>query len=58
VVYACAEPAFCADIDRSYAAAYAGDPAAHLVRIDGSGHMVMADQPARFRSALRAFLAP
>jgi N-formylmaleamate deformylase len=58
VVYACPEPAFCAEIERSYAAAYAGDPATRLVRIDGSGHMVMADQPARFRAALRAFLAP
>jgi len=58
VVYACPEPAVCAEIDHSYAAAYAGDRSTRLVRMDGSGHMVMADQPARFRAALRAFLAP
>jgi pimeloyl-ACP methyl ester carboxylesterase len=58
VVYACAEPSLCPGLDRSFAEAYAGDPAAHLVRIDGSGHLIMADQPARFAVALRAFLAP
>lgn len=44
-------------IDRRFARAYARARDKRLIRIDGSGHMVMADQPARFRSALRAFLA-
>lgn len=57
VVYACAEPSLCPELDRSFAEAYAGDPAARLVRIDGSGHLIMADQPALFRSALQAFLS-
>jgi pimeloyl-ACP methyl ester carboxylesterase len=58
VVYACAEPALCSGLDRSFAEAYAGDPAARLVRIERSGHLIMADQPARFAAVLRAFLAP
>ena len=57
VVYACAEPLVCPDVDRVYADAYAGDPAAHLVRIAPSGHMIMTDQPVRFRAALAHFLA-
>jgi N-formylmaleamate deformylase len=47
-----------ATADGVYRRAYAGDPSATLVRIDGSGHMVMADQPARFAEELRRFLAP
>ena len=46
-----------AGIDRQFAAAYARARAARLVRIDGSGHMVMLDQPARFAAAMRTFLA-
>ena len=45
-----------AAIDRSFAAAYAGARGARLVRIDGSGHMVMLDQPARFREEVGDFL--
>jgi N-formylmaleamate deformylase len=40
----------------TYAAAYARRPGATLRRIDNSGHMIMYDQPARFRSELKAFL--
>lgn len=43
--------------DRVYGNAYASNKAARLVRIDGSGHMIMYDQPARFRSALKEALA-
>jgi pimeloyl-ACP methyl ester carboxylesterase len=42
--------------DRRYRAAYAGRRGARLVRIDGSGHMIMYDQPAKFRAALKEFL--
>ena len=45
-----------AAIDRSFTSAYASAPGARLVRIDGSGHMVMLDQPARFQTAMREFL--
>jgi N-formylmaleamate deformylase len=58
VLYAVADPAYAAETDRSYAAAYAAAPAARLVRVDRSGHMIMRDQPARFRSALKGFLPP
>jgi N-formylmaleamate deformylase len=57
VVYAVANSAYAAETDRSYAAAYAAAPAARLVRIDRSGHMIMRDQPGRFRTALQAFLS-
>jgi pimeloyl-ACP methyl ester carboxylesterase len=57
VLYAVADPAFAGSTDRTYADAYATAPAAHLVRVDRSGHMIMRDQPARFREALRVFLA-
>lgn len=57
VVYAAPDPALGPAADGVYREAYAGDPAAHLVRIDGSGHMIMADQPRRFDEALRKFLA-
>lgn len=43
--------------DRTYAAAYRQRPGAKLVRVDNSGHMIMYDQPAKFRAALRAFLS-
>jgi len=57
VVYAAPDPARAPALARTYAAAYAGKKGVRLVRVDESGHMVMYDQPARFRSALRAFLA-
>jgi N-formylmaleamate deformylase len=56
VVYASPDSRARAAIDRNFAAAYAGARGARLVRIDGSGHMVMLDQPARFRQALADFL--
>jgi len=56
IVYASPDPQASAAIDRSFERAYAAAPRARLVRIDGSGHMVMLDQPARFRAALGEFL--
>ncbi len=56
VVYAGLDSARSQGIARTYAAAYAAAKGANLVRIENSGHMIMYDQPARFRSALRAFL--
>ena len=56
VVYASPQPEARASTDRSFASAYAGARGARLVRVDGSGHMVMLDQPARFQEALRDFL--
>jgi len=57
VVYAAPDEARRAAADRTYASAYAGKSGARLVRIDNSGHMIMYDQPTRFRAALKAFLA-
>lgn len=57
VVYASPDPRARAAVDRSFTGAYAPAPAARLVRIDNSGHMIMFDQPAAFQRALRAFLA-
>lgn len=56
VVYASPDPRARAAVDRSFADAYAPARGRRLVRIDGSGHMVMLDQPARFQAALREFL--
>jgi pimeloyl-ACP methyl ester carboxylesterase len=56
VVYASPDRQANAAIDRGFARAYAAARNARLVRIDGSGHMVMLDQPARFRAALTDFL--
>jgi pimeloyl-ACP methyl ester carboxylesterase len=56
VVYAAPDRATQTAIDRTFASAYANAPGAHLIRIDGSGHMIMQDQPARFQAALRDFL--
>ena len=56
VVYASSDRQANAAIDRQFARAYASARGARLIRIDGSGHMVMLDQPARFRSELAAFL--
>jgi pimeloyl-ACP methyl ester carboxylesterase len=44
-------------ITRSFRTSYAGKKGALLKAIGPSGHMVMADQPARFNAALRDFLA-
>jgi pimeloyl-ACP methyl ester carboxylesterase len=56
VLYASPDPQARAAIDRSFTRAYANARQARFVRIDGSGHMVMLDQPARFRAALEEFL--
>ena len=58
VVYASLDPSRRAVDDSRYRAAYAGKRGTRLVRIDGSGHMIMYDQPTRFRAELKAFLAP
>jgi N-formylmaleamate deformylase len=57
VVYASLDPSRRALDDARYRAAYRGKRGARLVRIDNSGHMIMYDQPTRFRSELKAFLA-
>jgi pimeloyl-ACP methyl ester carboxylesterase len=56
IVYASLDASRRASDDARYRAAYAGKSRARLVRIDDSGHMIMYDQPARFRAALKAFL--
>ena len=40
-----------------YMAGYRGKADTRLVRVDGSGHMIMFDQPAKFRAELKRFLA-
>jgi N-formylmaleamate deformylase len=57
VVYASLDPSRRAVDDARYRAAYKGKRGVTLVRVDRSGHMIMYDQPARFRSELKAFLA-
>jgi N-formylmaleamate deformylase len=57
IVYASPDAVLAPAADAVYRDAYARDPAARLVRIDGSGHMVMEDQPRRFEAALKTFLA-
>ena len=54
VVYAAVD----AQTPQRYAAGYRAKADAKLVRIDGSGHMIMYDQPARFRAVLKEFLTP
>ena len=56
VVYASPDSSLAATADGVYRRAYARGPAARLVRIDRSSHMIMADQPARFADELRRFL--
>ena len=46
-----------AQADQVWGSQYAPLPGAKLVRIDGSRHFIMADQPERFAQALDAFLA-
>jgi pimeloyl-ACP methyl ester carboxylesterase len=57
VVYASLDERSRARTDAAYRTAYARARGAELVRIDGSGHMIMFDQPHRLADALRAFLA-
>ena len=55
VVYASPEQAQSQALQRSFERAYA-EADAELVRIENSGHMIMFDQPQRFRAVLRDFL--
>ena len=57
IVYASPDPSRRAADDGRYRSAYARKRGVKLVRIDDSGHMIMYDQPARFRRELKAFLA-
>jgi pimeloyl-ACP methyl ester carboxylesterase len=57
VVYASLDPGRRTADDSRYRVAYARKRGAKLVRIDDSGHMIMYDQPARFRAELKTFLA-
>jgi pimeloyl-ACP methyl ester carboxylesterase len=57
VLYASLDASRRAADDARYRAAYSAKRGARLVRIDNSGHMIMYDQPARFRAELKAFLA-
>jgi N-formylmaleamate deformylase len=57
VVYAAPDAETAASITRNYVAGYRAKGDAKLIRVDGSGHMIMDDQPARFRSVLKEFLA-
>ena len=45
-----------AKVDAMYRAAYAGKPDATLVRVDGSKHFIMYDQPAKLDAAVEAYL--
>jgi pimeloyl-ACP methyl ester carboxylesterase len=59
VVYACSARLSyaCGQVSRAYSSAYAKRPGTRLIRVERSGHTIMWDQPAAFRTALRAFLA-
>ena len=57
VVYSNRDERSRARTDASYSSAYAGARAAALVRIDGSGHMIMYDQPRALHQAVRSFLS-
>ncbi|HEX8644422.1 MAG TPA: alpha/beta hydrolase [Allosphingosinicella sp.] len=56
VVYANADAGSAARTDAGFRTAYARATGAELVRIDGSGHMIMFDQPARLHEVVRSFL--
>jgi N-formylmaleamate deformylase len=56
VVYASLDASRRLADDRRYRTAYAASKGAKLIRVDNSGHMIMYDQPARFRAALKEFL--
>lgn len=45
-----------AAVDGLYQSAYGSAPHAHLVRVDGSFHFIMLDQPAAFSAAVTDFL--
>lgn len=59
VVYACSARLSyaCGTVSRTFVSAYSKRPGTRLVRIDRSGHTIMADQPAAFQASLRTFLA-
>ena len=57
VLYASPDRSARAALDRTFEAAYENARNARLVRIDGSGHMIMFDQPERLREEMRTFLA-
>ena len=44
------------EVDQMYAQLYTGLPGVKLVRIDGSYHFIMLDQPQRFAGEVQAFL--
>jgi N-formylmaleamate deformylase len=56
VLYAAPDARTRARNELAYADAYRAVQGARLVPIEGSGHMIMFDQPQRFHSELRAFL--
>jgi pimeloyl-ACP methyl ester carboxylesterase len=56
IVYASPGAAAGPAADRRYRHAYADARAPRFVRIDGSGHMIMFDQPGRLEAAIRDFL--
>lgn len=56
VLYAIPDPERRAALTASYGGAYRAKAGARLVRVDDSGHMIMWDQPARFRTELKRFL--
>jgi pimeloyl-ACP methyl ester carboxylesterase len=56
IVYASPNERAGPGVDRRYSHAYADAHNPRFVRIDGSGHMIMVDQPARLQAAIRAFL--
>ena len=56
IVYANRDERSRAATEAAFASAYASARGAELVRIDGSGHMIMYDQPARLHAAVRDFL--
>lgn len=57
IVYAVPRiPEDAAAIDRMYRSAYSGAKRASLKRVEGSGHMIMYDQPQRFYAEVSAFL--
>ncbi|HEY0014531.1 MAG TPA: alpha/beta hydrolase [Allosphingosinicella sp.] len=57
IVYANADAGTRARTDAAYTRSYATAPGAAFVRIDGSGHMIMYDQPRALHQAVRSFLA-
>lgn len=59
IVYAVgSDPAQANDITRTFRAAYATKRGARFMPIGPSGHVIMADQPARFNAVLGDFLKP